>query len=219
MTQLNLSVFSVVLAFGFTAATGTIKFAKPNGDFILLPIGLFGPSAGLSIVPNLGNLLSRFPFLAKFFSRFNFEKILSDKLLLFWIDTQFKALHLGANITSLIRKLIEGLTGSHANWWSVAIGEAFGSRGRELNKIDFSGPCICYSLGATVTEANFGIFVLFFGLDRDAVNLIASNPILLLDLMKLEGHAKGVAIISSACVSASLPGLGAGATILVGAIT
>jgi hypothetical protein len=43
VTALNLSTFSVIVALGFTAATGTIKFQKANGDSITLPIGLLVP--------------------------------------------------------------------------------------------------------------------------------------------------------------------------------
>ena len=117
-----------------------------------------------------------------------------------------------------IQKVMGGLSGGAENWWSGAIGEVWGSRGRELQKVDFSGPCVCYSVGGTVGPGNFGIYALFFGLDRGFSSLVLSDPMLLVDLNRLEGHAKGFAIISAASASAAIPGLGAGATIFVGEI-
>ncbi len=230
VTSLSLSTFSAIVAFGFTAATGTIKFEKPNGDAVTLPIGLFGPSVGLSFVPDFGKLLSKVPGVANFLSRFPALKqfimpgavpLLSNDLLKFVISTRNPIARLFFDnpvLRAQIQKVITGLSGGEQDWWSAAIGEAFGRGGRELKKADFSGPCICFSVGGTVGPGNFGLFALFFGLDRDALGLVGSNPMVLLDLTQLEAHAKGFAIISSASVSASIPGLGAGATVFFGEI-
>jgi hypothetical protein len=230
VTSLSLSTFAAIVAVGFTAATGTITFERPNGDSITLPIGLFGPSVGLSVIPDIGNLLAKLPGLATLLSRFpalkqfimpNAVPLLSNDLLKFVITTRNPIARLFFDhpvIRAQVQRVLTGLSGGAQDWWSAAIGEVFGKGGRELSKGDFSGPCICYSVGGAVGPGNFGIFALFFGLDRNALDLISSNPLLLIDLTQLEAHAKGFAIISSASASASIPGLGAGATVFFGEI-
>lgn len=225
VTSLSLATFSAVVAFGFTAATGTIKFEQPNGDSITLPIGLLGPSAGLSLVPNVRNLLSKVPGLNAILTRFPalkqfiLREPLNNDLLLAVIRQQSKIVRVfGPTIAEAIEKVAAGLSGGLGAFPSGAIGLVSGRGGRELQKADFSGPCICFSVGGTVGPGNFGIFVLFFGLDRSALDLVITNPIVLVDLIQLEAHSKGVAVISAASVSAALPGLGAGATIFFGEI-
>jgi hypothetical protein len=59
-------------------------------------------------------------------------------------------------------------------------------------------------------------YVLFFGLDKHWKPW--NSPFDLVDLMSLEGKAKGVAVMAAASVAAQIPGLGAGATVFYGEI-
>jgi hypothetical protein len=120
------------------------------------------------------------------------------------------------NAINALKKIVGGTGGAAEPWWSAAIGLVYGSRGRELQKADFAGPCLCYALTGTVAVGGFGLYVLFFGLDKSWSFWKDANT--LYDLNALEGKAKGVAVISAAAVSAQIPGLGAGATVFYGEI-
>lgn len=159
VTSLSLSSLAVVLGLGFTAAVGSIKFEKPNGTSKTLSIGMVGPTLGLSLVPDIGKLLGNVSKFAPLFSRFpTIQRILlNDRLLLIWIDTQFKILHaLGPRFTKIAEALATGLSGGLTDWWSGAIGLVFGSKGNLVYENDFAGPCICYSVGGAVGPGNFG---------------------------------------------------------------
>ncbi|MEO8777036.1 MAG: hypothetical protein ABI389_00005 [Rhodanobacter sp.] len=231
VTALNLSSFSAVVALGFTAVTGTIKFERPNGDAIVLPIGMLGPSVGLSLAPDFGKLLLKVPGMGSVLSRFPVIKFLitPNPFGELPLDIMLKIANPSNPLARLffnnpatraaVQLVISGLSGGKENWLSAAIGMVFGRGGRDVQKADFSGPCICFSVGGAVGPGNFGFFVLFFGLDHGALGMAVHNPMVLLDLTQLEAHSKGVAIISAASVSAAVPGLGAGATIFFGEIT
>jgi hypothetical protein len=193
VTDFSGRTISAIVALGFTAIMGNITFQKPNGDKYTGAIGIIGPSVGLSYVPDVGGLLGKVPGLAGLFSRFpTLSKVLAaDGLLASWVDMQFKVLaKLGPGVTNAIEDLMKGISGGASSWPSAAIGLVYGSRGRELNKIDFSGPCLCYAITGTIAVAGGGTYVLFFGLDPHWSPW--SDPVALVDLMKLEGKAKGV---------------------------
>jgi hypothetical protein len=220
VTSLSGQTISAIVALGFTAIMGSITFEKPNGDKYTGAIGMIGPSIGLSYVPNIGGLLGKVPGVAGLFSRFpTLSKFLAaDGLLSSWVDAQWKVLAvLGPRVTNAMEALAKGISGGASSWPSAAIGLVYGSRGRELNKIDFSGPCLCYAVTGTVAVGGFGTYVLFFGLDPHWKPW--NDPVALVDLMQLEGKAKGVAVIAAASASLQFPGLGAGATIFYGEIT
>ena len=230
VTNFSGTTVSVVVALGFTAITGHITFEKPNGDKYTCPIGLIGPSVGLSFVPaGLASALqkalaTRFPALAQLLFP---ESVGLSNALLRWLTSSgnivAKLLWNSPRLMSainLLRKPLEaavgGAGGSLEPWWSRAIGIVYGSRGREVEKADFSGPCLCYAITGTVAIGGFGTYVLFFGLDRSWSPW--TSPGTLVDLAALEAKAKGVAVISAASVSAQIPGLGAGATVFWGEI-
>jgi hypothetical protein len=220
VTALTGRTVSAIVALGFTAITGNITFEKPNGDKCTGAIGMIGPSVGLSFVPDVGKLLGKVPGLAGLFSSFPtlIKFLAADGLLASWVDMQWKVLAaLGPRVTNMIEDLMKGMSGAPSSWPSPAIGLVYGSHGRELNKIDFSGPCLCYAVTGTVAIGGFGTYVLFFGLDPHWTPW--SDPVTLVNLMRIEDKAKGVAVIAAASVSAQIPGLGAGATIFYGEIT
>jgi len=220
VTSLSGQTISAVVALGFTAIMGSITFEKPNGDKYTGAIGMIGPSVGLSLVPDIGGLLSKIPGLAGLVSRFpTLSKFLAnDGLLESWVAAQWKVLAVfGPRVTNAMEELAKGISGGAASWPSPAIGVVYGSNGRDLEKIDFSGPCLCYAITGTVAVAGFGTYVLFFGLDPHWRPW--SDPVTLVNLMRIESKCKGVAVIAAASASLQFPGLGAGATIFYGEIT
>jgi hypothetical protein len=227
VTNFSGQTWSVIVGAGFTAITGHITFERPNGDKYTCPIGLFGASVGLSYVPGaLGKLLnnqllSRFPALAQFLapesaglSNAFMQWLMSSGNIvarLLWNSPRL----LGA--INALKAVAGGASGGGESWWSAAVGIVYGSRGRELQKADFNGSCICYAITGTVAVGGFGTYVLFFGLDPAWKPWVEPEP--LVNLMALEGKARGVAVISAASVAAQIPGLGAGATVFWGEIT
>lgn len=233
VTYFSGSTTSVIVGGGFTAITGHITFEKPNGDKYTGPIGIIGPSVGLSYVPSgvakrvsdvlYQQIARRFPALAQFLLP---ESAGLANGLLKWLTSSgglgkllwnSPGLNLAVNaLRKGIFKIGGGASGSAESWWSGAIGIVYGSRGREVQKADFAGPCLCYAVTGTIAVGGFGIYVLFFGLDRHWRPW--DSPVDLVDLMSLEGKAKGVAVMSAASVAAQIPGLGAGATVFYGEI-
>lgn len=230
VTYFSGSTTSVVVAAGFTAITGHITFEKPNGENYTGPIGLIGPSVGLSYVPSgvakvlYQQVARRFPVMAQLL--FPESGALANDFMkwlmsaggglgkLLWNSPGLnRALDL---VRRALLKVGGGASGSDESWWSKAIGIVYGSRGREVHKADFAGPCLCYAVTGTIAIGGFGTYVLFFGLDRAWSPW--NSPGSLVDLMSLEGKAKGVAVMSAASVAAQIPGLGAGATVFWGEI-
>jgi len=223
VTGLSLATVSVVPGIGFTAATGTITFSRPNGDSVRPKVGLMGPSVGLSLAPNFSKVLSKIPGFQGFISRFPLLKLLftenpSGQMPL---DLMLKVLRsrnplLSPTFRAVAEKVLTALSGGAEDFPSTAIGMVFGTRGREVQQNDFAGPCVCFSVGGVVGPGNAGIFALFFGLDRDPISLFLANPLILVNVTLLDDHAKGFALISAASISAAVPALGAGATIFFG---
>jgi peptidoglycan hydrolase-like protein with peptidoglycan-binding domain len=230
VTEASLSSLSAVVGLGFTAITGTIKFEKPNVTSINPSIGMVGPSVGLSFLPNLGKMLEKIPGLSAALSRFPALKQFlmpsavpgfSNDLLKFMISSNSRLVRLFFDhpvTKAALTKVITGLNGGLAEWWSTAIGMVFGRAGRTVEAKDFSGPCLCYSVGGAVGPGNFGFFVLFFGLSKSSLSVFADDPLAIVDLARIESQSKGFAVFSSASVAASIPGLGAGATIFFGEV-
>jgi hypothetical protein len=224
VTNFSGDSLSVVVALGFTAIMGTITFQRPSGRKYEGPIGIFGPSIGLSYTPKLGGLISkipgidRFPLLKTFLAPGNVG--ITDELLKVMSSAPpaiAKAIWNYPRILNLVKTVAEGMSGGKQAWMSGAIGQVFpSSRVSTIEAVDFSGPCICYAVTGTAAVANFGTYVLFFGLDRNWS--VLSDPLALLDLSRIDRHAKGVAVFAAASVQANIPALGAGATIFFGEI-
>lgn len=223
VTALSLATVSVVPGIGFTAATGTITFSRPNGDSVRAKVGLIGPSVGLSLAPNFGKVLSKIPGFQGLISRFPLLKLLftENPTGQMPLDLMLKVLRsknplLSPSFRAVAEKVLTALSGGAEDFPSTAIGMVFGTRGREVQPNDFAGPCVCFSVGGVVGPGNAGIFALFFGLDRDPASLVLENPLTLVNVTLLDDHAKGFALISAASISAAVPALGAGATIFFG---
>lgn len=220
VTKFTGTTLSIVLGAGFTALMGSITFEKPNGRKYTGAIGLFGGSVGLSLMPNLSKIpgFSRFPALTNFLQpglSSAFMKWLmtspSGVAKILWSSPRLM------HAVNILKGVVQGSSGSSGSWWSAAIGMTYGSGGRNLDAIDFSGSCICYADTGGVAVGGFGVYVIFFGLDPKWNPL--TDPVPLVDPWKLEEKAKGVAFIAAASVSAQIPGLGVGATVFWGEIT
>jgi hypothetical protein len=221
---------SLVVFAGFTAITGSIDFRNSNGDTYSGPLGLVGPSIGISYTPNMGKVLSKLPGAEQLFSRFPiFSKLLtasedgfSQGLIDFLMKQSagLQSLVLGnATVKFLLDFWIKNRTAVSAgaeSWWSAAVGVVSGRGDKQLAIVDLSGFCVCYAVTGAMGPGNAGIFVLFFGVDRSWNPVTEPGP--LYDLTRLEAKSKGVALISSASLAAGFPSLGVGATLFFGQI-
>lgn len=230
VTQLNLSSFSVVVTLGFNAVWGHIQFEKPNGDKYNCPIGMVGPSLGVSVkTPNVGKLFAKIPGIDTFLGRFPLlskaiggdeDKFVERVLLYIWAESPAirKAIVAFPAVRTLIDKLIRlraSVSASDESWTSKAIGLVSPNGSRTLAKADFNGPCICYAVTGEAAVVGGGLYLLFFGIDRGWS--VLSEPTALVNFSRLEKVSKGIALISAASVNLGLPSVGA--TAFYGEIT
>lgn len=228
VTSFSGNSLSVVVGAGFTAITGTIVFKNVNGQSCTCPLGLFGPTIGLSYTPDVGKMVSKLPGATKLMGKFPRlskiitanEKDFAKNVLEFLAKESPKIqgiLTKFPKIQTLLDFLVKNrsnASGAAESWWSTAIGLVTGHN--KLTQADFSGQCVCYALTGAAGPGNFGTYVLFFGIDKDWSPI--SDASTLVDLMKLDNKSKGIAVISSASVGAAFPSLGAGCTIFWGEI-
>jgi len=220
---------SVVVFAGFTTITGSIEFTNANGDKYTGPMGLAGPSIGISYTPNLGKLASKVPAVTDLLNRFPVLKVLTAdedgfaKGLVDFLTKQSATLASAVAKYPTLKFLLDFWTKNRTagavgpeSWPSAAIGLVAGRAGNALTKADLSGFCVCYAVTGAAGPGNAGIYVLFFGVDR-SWNPV-TDPFSLLDLTRLEAKSKGVALISAASLAAAFPSLGVGATLFFGQI-
>jgi hypothetical protein len=158
VTSFSGSTMSVVVGAGFTAITGNITFEKPNGDKYTGPVGIIGPSVGLSVVPGASSLASKLSERFPVFTNFIFKEstALSNDFMKWLMSSNSIVAKLLWNSPLLnnainaLKKIIGGTGVAAEPWWSRAIGIVYGSRGRELKKADFAGSCLCYAVTGTV---------------------------------------------------------------------
>ncbi|MDX3805969.1 MAG: hypothetical protein QHC89_06080 [Bosea sp. (in: a-proteobacteria)] len=208
---------SVIIMLGYSAMTGQITFTRADGTSYTGAIGLFGLSAGISLdlgkIPGLTKLFARFPALAQFLGGGLTGPLAND--LLKWISRPGILQRIialtpgGMKLYSLLKDiLLGGSVAPDSDWFpSKAIGLVFPFR-PPLNKLSFSGICMCYALTGSAAFGSGGTYILFFGYRGKLTDGDFSLS-----------HFNGCAIIAAGGAAIQFPGLSAAGTLYIGEIT